>query len=114
MKIIREDTTRDELPPVATYATVLAGVIAAAMYNEGERFESVRSFTDLHDTCDANEFYLEVDRALCLQVDEYPQAMFDLMNEATDRVEVMFGWMVEAGIAQDLERYGHVASWRVS
>lgn len=93
MKIIREDTTRDELPPVDLYAGVLYGVVSAAMYNEYPRYEGVRRFGDLHDRCDANEFYQEVDELLGLQIDEYPQAYFDLANEATDRVELMFGWV---------------------
>jgi hypothetical protein len=49
-------------PTVTAYADVLVGLIRADLAAEPERFGRVRSFTDLHDVCDANEYLIEADR----------------------------------------------------
>jgi len=94
MKIIREDSTSSDLPSAEEYAAVLYGIVTAAVWNESPRFDGIRNFSELHDRCDANEFYQLVDEAFGLQVDEYPQCYFDIANEATERVNIMFGWVV--------------------
>lgn len=50
----------DEITIVDVFAEALSGVVRDAINADVQRYGKCRSFADLHDVCDANEFIIEV------------------------------------------------------
>ena len=55
--------------------------------SEPDRYAEVRSWTDLHDVCDANEYVIEACEAFDVSLNVLDDAAMAIINEATDRAE---------------------------
>lgn len=56
---------------IGRYADTLERIVREEMSWDPERYENVRTWTDLHDVCDANEFLQITDDALGMVVEDF-------------------------------------------
>lgn len=82
------------LPTSAEYAEHLVRLVRLDLAAEPERFGKARSWTDLHEVCDANEYLIDADEAFGLPEDGFgSEERLALMNEATRIAETLL-WVV--------------------
>lgn len=110
------DMTATTDPTTTEYAAKLAELIAADIAAEPARFAAARSFVDLHEVCDANEYLIATDEALNLSdvafddpeaLDRY--AIFTA--EAITLAEIKLGWIEPAKVCPPFSAGGDHCPW---
>ena len=81
---------------VDNYANQLCRLVSEALSSEPGRYKGCKTFQDLHDVCDANEFLIEVDELLGIENDPEDEAYCATVNSACDAVDAMLGQGVAA------------------